>query len=649
MGTVSRADCTPVSSKRWRAKLLIVAISIPVILGYWTDAASNGNGANSVIARPAASTPPRAITALPLAASCSATQGTLLLRAGAVRVSGISPLTVFFDATGTSSGATESPFRHIFYEWNFGDQGESGSEPWAFGSNPGRNSMNAATGAVAAHTYVTLQSDKSYEVSVKAYDGTNLATCRLNVTAYAPSGANGFPGHATTCTYNSTEGEGCPPGARAVSALRLERLLDANVIGSGKRLLFKCGDTFTASSAVAITGTKWSVGAYGPCVGKTIGRPVLLGLAKADLIDVDAAAVDGRFADVELNGSENGVVGLGTAGDQNRSQAKSITILNVDAQGFGTSFGWNGGRYALVNSTSSKPAGNCAVGVFVNYGAGISLGGGGVNDMDYQAVMGNRVNLGNGAACQAMRVSLMRLGVIENNTLQGAGKSFANLKLHNGSDRGVWQGIYSELDVISDNTFGDATGNVNLVEIAPQNDQSDERIRNIIVERNLFIAGANTQDNLRLSARDVTVADNIFRIESNQYALLSEQRGIEPAPAENEIYNNTFYAASYAGPSPGFAVYLAPSVSDTRVANNLCQYREVRTRSVCAGSSGTNNVIGSNSQDADANPQFAGQPLHEAADFKPTAKSGGAEAVPIWSDFFGNRWQPTWSLGAIHP
>jgi hypothetical protein len=116
-----------------------------------------------------------------------------------------------------------------------------------------------------------------------------------------------------------------------------------------------------------------------------------------------------------------------------------------------------------------------------------------------------------------------------------------------------------------------------------------------------------------------------------------------------EIYNNTFYAASYPGPSPATAVRLASSVSEARVANNLCHYPGAPSRTACVEDRGTNNIVGNNSQSVAANPQFVAHLPHEAADFKPTANFGGAERVPIWSDFFGSSWPPMWSLGAIHP
>jgi hypothetical protein len=144
--------------------------------------------------------------------SCSASAGGLALRAAAARKTGVSPLLLFFDATGTTSTITGSgsAFQDISYRWDFGDTGSSGVGSGAHGANAGHNSNNSATGAVAAHLYVTNGADTTYTVTVTAYDGTNTASCQLHVTAYDPATANVFPGTQTTCVYNSAAGSTCP-------------------------------------------------------------------------------------------------------------------------------------------------------------------------------------------------------------------------------------------------------------------------------------------------------------------------------------------------------------------------------------------------------------------------------------------------------
>jgi hypothetical protein len=139
-------------------------------------------------------------------ASCSDTEGPLSLRARAVRISGISPFLVFFDATGTTDSSLTgktTAFQDVSYSWNFGDSNASGTDTWDYGSNKGHNSRNSATGGVAAHLYITPGVDTAYTVTVTARNATNTASCQLGVTAYNPSGSNGFAGTKTTCVSAS--------------------------------------------------------------------------------------------------------------------------------------------------------------------------------------------------------------------------------------------------------------------------------------------------------------------------------------------------------------------------------------------------------------------------------------------------------------
>lgn len=636
------------SSKHRYEWSLMSTLALSCVLSIATDTVSMAGSDRDAPPHEAAAAG-RTMVAVPFAATCMDSKQSLTLRAGAIRVSGISPFTVFFDATGTSSTATDAPFRHIEYRWNFGDLGNSGRGSWSYGSNPGHNSLNMAMGAVAAHVYEAPQVDTVFSPTVTAYDGISTTSCHFQVTVFAASGPHGFPRTETTCAYNSAVGVGCPAGARKVATFSLESVFASGSLSSGKRLLLRCGDSFSAGSTVYVRGVKWSIGAYGPCVGKTIGRPLLRMETQNDLLDIDSAASDGRVIDLSLNGNRQGVVGIGTADNARLSQPTSITILNVDVEGFNTSFRWNGGRYALINSTSSKPAGTCGVGVFINFNAGVSVAAGTVYDMDYQALMGNLIDNGGGNSCQAVRAPLLRLGVIENNTVRGAGRSFGELKLHNSSFQGVWQGIYSELDEVTDNSIGDSTASNLLLEMAPQNSQSDERIRDVVVERNLFIAGQNTQANLLLAARDVTVADNIFQVSLNQYAISVEQRGIEPPPDGDEIYNNTFYATAYPGPSPATAIRITHPVSGARVVNNLCSYPGAPSRTVCVGDEGNGNFVGDNSPNVTTNPRYFMPLPIDAVDYRPRSNISRGRSVPVWSDFFGIRWPPAWYLGAIHP
>jgi hypothetical protein len=138
--------------------------------------------------------------------ACTGTSGPLALKVSTVRAAGISPMLIFFNATGTTDSSitgSTTAFQDVSYTWNFGDNGASGTQNWIYGANPGKNSRNTASGGVASHLYITDGADTSYTVTVTANDGTNTASCSLAVTAYDPAGSNGFVGTNTTCVSSS--------------------------------------------------------------------------------------------------------------------------------------------------------------------------------------------------------------------------------------------------------------------------------------------------------------------------------------------------------------------------------------------------------------------------------------------------------------
>jgi hypothetical protein len=139
------------------------------------------------------------------------------------------------------------------------------------------------------------------------------------------------------------------------------------------------------------------------------------------------------------------------------------------------------------------------------------------NNIDYQAVLGGSFNgtgaPNNGGGIETVRVSACRMCVFANNTISNANDVGAVFKLHNGNtdvSSPTWTGVYTELIEISDNLFSGTSGAI-LVETAPQNANYDERLRNIVVERNIF-QGSSTNGGRQLlvSAVNETVRDNVF-------------------------------------------------------------------------------------------------------------------------------------------
>ena len=322
-------------------------------------------------------------------------------------------------------------------------------------------------------------------------------------------------------------------------------------------------------------------------------------------------------------------------------------------------------QIAIVDSTYSAPlTGN-------SYGAFISA--------DRLTIMGNDFDNGDTGA-HVVRVTYAAKSVISNNTLRRPATNNHVLKLHGPAWRilpsvvtaqptgtaglGIGAGI-SRWNVISDNIFSDSATPWTIA-IQPTNNSRDERVQDIIFERNWITSGATNQVGLVVGATFVTVRNNLFDMTNSNNgdtrAVLVRQDGIEPAPDTVDFYNNTVYMGSApANTSGGFQ--LAATASNTTLKNNLVYFPlgpANTTFNKFLYDLGTNTVTcascnSSDSQVKNTAPLFTSVAPFNPANAKPTAGSyaigGGASvpvAVPVWSDFFRVA-NPPHYIGAVSP
>jgi hypothetical protein len=633
---------------------------------------------------------------------CPVTSGTLSLNCLTTRATGIAPLLVFFDCTATTDTATlpglNTTFADVSYLWNFSDRGPSGEGNWAFGAHSAYSSKNIATGAIAAHVYVVPDGagNESTIAIVTANDGTNRATCGIALRVFDPAGSNGFPGAATTCFFNSTVGTGCPAGATQTQSSTL------STPGSGHRFLYKCGDAFSGSVSIASTTTTYSVGAYGSCVGTPISKsnhsifPQFTNSGGGNIVSINSVnsgfgPADGRFANIDFEGTSGGAAVTTGAG----FNVKQLLIYNSYANSGTMGKAWycsgctqggvvqsiaNGGGNIETNFWNF--ANNTCAGNFTGTGylcgastPSLTLFG----DTDYNAFIGDLLDntgVSTSNTWEDLRVSSCRLCIFSNTQFSrtSPANGGANFKLHSGNSgdsNAAWLGKFTELIEIADNLFTGNTGG-QMIEIAPQNAQFDERLQNIVFERNIvFPTGSETA--LATSGINFTFRNNVFYGATNPSGIGAERRGTEgsacsagpPAcsggtttaapvntniPGFYEIFNNTCYGGGtcvnrigwYAGASPSSDVLLNNSV----IRNNLF-FSVTGT-----GTLGASNTISNNSANtSQSNPNITNGSgsFSLMSDFKPTANFTGGTPVPNLFDALGSPWASTFSLGAVHP
>lgn len=560
----------------------------------------------------------------------------------AARTSGVAPLSVFFDASGTTDAGFSRPFHELEYTWSFGD---ATAGTWAYGAKPG-SSKNAATGPVASHVFET---PGTYTVTLTVFDGTYSASTTTTITVQDPEVV--FAGTNTVCFSTSGNYTGCPTGATHVQTSDFDAAINGHQ-NTNRRLLFRRGETFTAASAGLIDKTgPGIVGAYGSGSARPIAK-IVPGSA-FPIIELSGRTTPGigdwRVMDFEIDGSSvfsSDVSGVGASGGFNQFLALRLYIHDIwRGVAAGTSIldWWNNygspghtifDQWAVVDSTITALPGcnspgnyNCDWRILLD-AARVNIQG---NSLDNQDTGGSHV----------IRSGYVGKGVIANNTLARAGDFQLAIKLHAGpwATAGVANpggvGTYTEQVVIADNKI---IGGINpwTISLGPQDEAQDERVRDIIVERNWFTAGSASQLHMHINSSETTIRNNICDLTGGAYhTCVSVSRwGITPAPANVRIYNNTFYSGS-AGDFVGVEIGTAAA---TVVRNNLAS-APLASGPVMISGTGTGLIQSNNLLNNTPSALFVSATPSVPADFRlkalpNPARDTGFVSVPVLSDFF---------------
>jgi len=566
------------------------------------------------------------------------------------RLSGVAPLAVFFDTAGTTATATTRPFHDLEYRWSFGENPAvlaalPGGANWANGSTKG--SRNLATGPVAAHVF---EAPGTYTISLSATDGTHTVSNNCTQIVVLDPGLV-FAGAKTTCVAAASlpvQGVGgCPGGANTAQQSSFSTAISSYAL-TGTRLLFKRGDTFSATSGSINKTGPGIVGAYGtgalPVVNRT-GSSQILVLSSS----TTPAIKDWRIMDLDFNGQsvKNGTnIGIDAAGGINQVLILRMNIRNVyrgvSAYTSILDYWNNNGKpghkifdeWAVVDSTVTGIPGCNPTSTSVCDWRVILAG-------KHSSIQGNFLDGQNTGGSHVIRSAYTGKGVFSNNTLARAGSGQHAIKLHAGSWTGAGVsnpggvGTYTEQVIIADNKI---IGGINpwTISLGPQNSTSDERVRDVIVERNWFTSGSASQLAIESSATSSTFRNNIFDVTgaAGHTGISVSRRGIEPVPSNVHIYNNTFYSGS----TGNFNGVSLGAVTDTVVRNNLGSAPSASSPAIISGA-GTGLVQSNNLLNNSPGALFVSATPTVPANFglKPLpnpARDTGLATVPVFSDFF---------------
>jgi len=628
-----------------------------------TDVAGNALAVNFVITF---TTGTGAFSACPTTASNVSAAGGITLNLAAHRSTGVAPLAVSFDASGsTHSNGGIKPYHDVEYSWDFDFNNIGAGGTWGFGSRAGLSSKKLAKGTIAAHLF---ELPGAYRVRLSAFDGTSTATFDCEIVV-APASTLG-----TLCVSNTADFTGCPVACPSANCLANTNNFTAAInttAGNGnlfKRILFKGGDTFTAaagSARITVNGPGL-VGSFG--TGKAnitaTGGPAPTILVGNNTV---AAAGFGDWRIMDL--SFSGFASLGSAVAHNGT-SNGLTIFRNDIVGAQISISAQLNTLDFINTPTKIHNLYNALAIIENVIT---------NSNDYAffgaaerfMVIGNRFN--NAVTQHGMRMQYGQRVVISNNELGVADKTSMTLRsvvfrlagrtgINIVGAQTIPDQAVFEFGVVSDNKVIGRSGTLPF-SISHQ----DGRHRKFLVERNWIMMAAGGPGApgalMQIEAGDTSIRNNLYDVTESaatQQALSLNLTGSSPALDGIYYYNNSIFSNKAAG-FPLFMISAsAGAPTNVAVRNNLAYAPQQTPGSATTtpnGTFGAGLVVSNNSIQAEIQTTgvFAVTPPVNPIDWTPSGPNGGpandsGAIVPVFSDFFTTS-RPSagpYDRGAIH-
>jgi hypothetical protein len=438
------------------------------------------------------------------------------------RTSGVAPLSVFFDATGTPDLAAGS-YVDATFAWNFD----------ADNLDPSAN-YRTASGFVAAHVF---ENPGAYRVRVDVYDTLGRqAWEEVTITVQAFSG---------TTYYVAEDGSNANDGLSMDAPVRTVEYALRTLAQPNTRILFKKGDTFFTEfvSAYERPGPV-IVAAYEDPDDPSNQAPVIYNTEADSAWSTITPGNDWRIMDLRIRsgGCTAGEDGTprypgGVAFGNNTNNSLMYRLEQDQLSG-----GWMA-PYGTYNTVAECDIHDVS-------STGYSSGGEG------GALIGNRVH----DKCTQDPEHTYRLQggtryFIAFNNLEGNVVHYDSLTIRGNTDKVV---IYK-------NTLDRVTG------IWPQVRNSYEEYQHhCILDANLFMArnyagASNTRGvALGLHARDIVIRNNIFYDYAS--AINIEDDTVVGPSQRIKVYNNTFI--NMTADSSFYFVNIDPACSDIVVKNN---------------------------------------------------------------------------------
>jgi PKD repeat protein len=487
------------------------------------------------------------------------------------RVDGVAPLFVHFDATATTADGIARPFHELGFEWNFDD---AGAGTWTYSGR----SKETATGAIAAHVFDD-PGEYNVVLTVRTPDGETAA---VTVIVEVEDPDLVYSGNDTVCVANGGGFAGCPSGALQVTSGDFDASLSSNM-GTGKRILFRRGDTFAcdATTYPDFPGPS-TIGAFGsgdlPVINTT---SFVLCLSDGGLVD------DMRIMDLDMRDSGDNRM-LWT-----ENVVSNLLVYRVHADGF------SNGAIQLGVTPYHNDIGVVECNLENTVGAVVFANG------NRTGWLGNRMYNSGYHVC---RLDTIQRTVVAHNHFEGAAHDKLELTMRC-ENTGVAE---CQFWVVSDNSFQGVLSDWTS-EFGNGSAGHEDQTSNVIIERNYYVAGPVTQTHMNTFADDVTVRNNLMVGADTGIRL--GRFGNEGPHVNDQAVNNTCYTD---GNVDALCVTIDADVSQSLAANNLMAAPNAWRRRGAYDHNGTNTLETNYAVESAA---FATEPPSAPYDFALTAAS----------------------------
>ena len=530
------------------------------------------------------------------------------------RAKGVAPLAVFFDATSTTSTASNKPFHELQYIWNFNDPGAGN---WGHG-NRYSSDKNKSYGPVAAHVF---EQPGTYIVELQVQEpGGDTSVSTVKIIVDDPDTV--FSGKKTVCFSTSGDFNGCPSGSKTITTGSFQKV--TRYLGSKKRLLLRKGETWNTNQQTKILSD-------GPGMISSYGsgslRPKINNTKPVNTFKVDYRVKDWRITGLEFDGE---------GGDNDAileifGEAQDILFMgNKSADSFGRAVIANNALFRkrnwdipqnifIIDNDLSLFSAHI---MFIAAGK-LAIQGNYLDDTETKG--GEHV----------VRITHTEQAVVQNNYFAHPLINKGVLTIRNAQRE--LQCPYCGRDtrdiVVSDNHFyGGADSTVAL--IGRQGRDYTAHGTDVIVERNFFSRSENKAGEVQMALNianvdGITIRNNIVLMENWE-----TYRGIDLGPVGGVtnvyVYNNSCYTPD--NPSLRVRCINNRGATNVQAFNNLLyapNHTEGTTVVVDGSVNGTGNIA------ALKNP-FIAKEIMSIDDFRLAPNSVAIDAgkpVPIYTDY----------------